>query len=693
MLRSYTRLASYYLSFCWREFAIVIATIFGLFPSTGYADNSLMNNQIVITGPLEVRFDYTDANGIAQDLTVQQLPQAVFVGLPAATQQVKNSPLLPGSAYFDQIWSSARSGICGDAVAQVASSVTGSPNSAYNINCTTNPRGALLAVRQTGWADAGMNQVNGQRLLLDYWIPDNAVTFAVTSSCTCKQSNAVCAADPQFTAVFSVHLTVAATNLANTLALPLLAAPLNSITVDEVLAGDQSGPVLSATEQWGIALGTSVATGLASAGTISAVGLVASTAKWLAQLSGIAVAGVCNDHLRDAVSSDLSLLNSATANSTTVGLGQQFTQLYQNLFPSENVGFSGFDIVAGSDGGLVLRLTQPPAAKPTLVNSTAATNAQPSLFRPTLAADQPQVKAGGAVNIHGNFFEGAYTTQLSIGWNSTVTGMQYSMLEWGPQNGQLTQAKTSTTSFEATNFSPGGAYQFLARDCNSITCSPWSDALVTSTQAPGSDAVIFRLDSLAAAPIGNAILGSNGTFLAEVTIPAGTPAGEHTLYATAGEGAILHGPIVPAPHVVLLASPGTPKLATIPSAPTTPTVTTTGQQASMMITVCSASGCQPAIEVMDPSTGAAFPPGGRVSEGGTFTLSGMDFPPGQAVTVAVDQAGGQEVGAATADSNGSFEAKLTMPNLPGGAGSHTLVAAAGAVAEASVRIFVDAPLQ
>jgi hypothetical protein len=163
-------------------------------------------------------------------------------------------------------------------------------------------------------------------------------------------------------------------------------------------------------------------------------------------------------------------------------------------------------------------------------------------------------------------------------------------------------------------------------ECDAITCAPWSDPLVTATQA--SDQVTFTLDSVSNV-IGTGTLGKDGTFTAFATIPLNTPTGSHSLGASGG-----------------------------------------GKGAIAPISVCSASGCAPAIGVVGDN-GGVEPPGSVVIVLGAVTVKGSSFAPGQTVSIAVDNTV-NVVGSTTVASDGTFKTTFTMPSVAGG--SHTLYA-------------------
>ena len=109
----------------------------------------------------------------------------------------------------------------------------------------------------------------------------------------------------------------------------------------------------------------------------------------------------------------------------------------------------------------------------------------------------------------------------------------------GPANGPTHVDKIPIDNFACTtryplgNLTPATAYQFRARDCDDVTCSPWT-APFTLTTLPdtGPTQVSLTLDG---APLTSTAANADGMFDADVVIPAETPAGTHTLRAASGE--------------------------------------------------------------------------------------------------------------------------------------------------------------
>lgn len=533
----------------------------------------------------------------------------------------------------------------------------------------------------------------------------------------------MCAADPQFTLVFDVHIIATFTsNDPVSIALPFTDGHVGTVTMDLVVAGDQSDAVRNAVNSWGLELGT-VAAGNALAGNeIIALGdLIKATGQLLAHLGGIGYAAACeaNQHLPDRVSANLSLLSSSTVGSAAIAVDQPFSALFQQLLSAFSVGFNRFDVVAGSDGSLIFRWTAPPGTKATLFSLDTQANAQPTLVPPMIGADQTQIVPGTKLTVHGYYFKGAYTTHLRIGWNDTVPGQpKTANVDWQQQGGPIQHATTSQGSFEAVGLTPGTTYQFRVRDCTPITCTQMSDWFSTATQAQGSDQVVLSLDD-STHTIGNAILTGDGTFSASVTIPQGTVPGQHTVYAkVAGQStATSNGGFARAVNLPQGIDSGRqPSSSAVPlatvapisggssssSSGAVPARTTTiignvveiapggGQQAKLPILVCSSGGCKPAIAPVDPYTNTPYSGGGGVFVATeSFTLKGQDFAPHQGVTLYLDGPNGQTIGTTNVGADGSFLAKFTMSNSTG---QHSLVAIQavnGQMLQANYSVFVQ----
>jgi hypothetical protein len=713
----------------WRRTAptlLVLAVAAALMAPSGVrAGGSLTNQTPGVGNAAQVHLVYTDKSGSHQDIDLASAQQPLLSVLPTDLQQLQSSPFLTtalGDA-FGQLWSSLQSQDCGSITTQITSDIHTSDNTAYAVNaCSFGPIASLTATQQSQWnLPEQWDPVTGQRLLLDYYVPDNSVAFKVSSPYTCQNSNLVCAGDPQYTVVFDMHILVMLTSPdPSSLQCPLTVTAVQTLVINSVLGGDVSGAIkdalLQAAAQYGVAAGVSLAAGEPIVTLASVVGAVVQTA---GQLAGIGVAAAGNDHLRDTVSSDLSYVTvPGAADLSSVPALQGFNTFSQGCQAAWKLGFSTLDAAATSDGDLRFTLTAPAALAPTLQDAISQENGQPTLFHPMIAASESQVKAGGKLTITGSYFETPESTQIQISWGDTLAGSSIndSDIRWGPRGGQLQtvakprQSADNAATYEPTGLSPSTTYQFQVRDCNPLTCSPWSAEKDITTAAGGADQVTAYLDSIPVSnQIGTGTVKGDGTFSVDVTIPSGTPSGQHTILAVTGGGQQAAQQISPRQLVsstaALALTAGAPNAsgtanrtanatvnpnaiaelssatANTPSAPSTflNNAATgaianlpaggSGQQASTAVTVIgTGQNLQPVIQVIDPQTNQVYT---SAEEGTAFTLRGSGFSAGQ-VNLTLDTASGQALGFASAGADGTFQVKLTMPM--GTTGNRTLVA-------------------
>jgi hypothetical protein len=168
--------------------------------------------------------------------------------------------------------------------------------------------------------------------------------------------------------------------------------------------------------------------------------------------------------------------------------------------------------------GFVWRVARPEdhvCVTPERRDQTANDNAQasqrrvlgettPSFTPPSIAAP-PVAAAGSTIKVSGQFFpQTADPTTLPLSLDRDTTSACLggaTELEWGPDGGAMRVEKlpgdglSCTSRHEAKSLRPATAYRFRARDCNALTCSPWS-APVTLTTAgnTGPGAVTLTVD-------------------------------------------------------------------------------------------------------------------------------------------------------------------------------------------------------
>jgi hypothetical protein len=289
----------------------------------------------------------------------------------------------------------------------------------------------------------------------------------------------------------------------------------------------------------------------------------------------------------------------------------------------------------------------------------------PSFTRPSIAAP-PVAAAGSTIKVSGQFFpQTADPTVLSLSLERDTTSACLggaTELEWGPAGGAMRVEKLSgdglscTSRHDANNLTPATAYRFRVRDCDALTCSPWSEPVTLTTAAnAGPGAVALTLDG---ASLGTATVAAQGTFDADVVIPAGTAAGNRTIRAVSGAA----------------------------TADTSLQVTAAGGggQATIVLTgsFFGDRGC-PTRALPDSSQ--------AVTIDDTFSLYGTRFAPGP-VTLHLDSATGMALGTATAGADGTFcyEAFRGPPASQVG-DNHTLVAVQNNAVQATIPVRVVRP--
>jgi hypothetical protein len=561
-----------------------------------------------------------------------------ITGLPIS-QADKNAlgplallPLVSLGSAFDQLWSQTpdKSGkavvdkACSLAQQQVVAQVNSGSYTAHNVTCSFTKTGGTVDGRiQTQWEGPENPRtlqpttITGNRLEVDYIVHHNSVTFSVTSPITGGGSPL---SDAQFTASFDIALT------------------LYAITSDSTCALKP--------------------TALA---TISNPNITPDNAEAQFAMSNI-------PDVQSVIGVATSVMNGESFPMDTTSPNSQLGPLTQIWSAACNLGFPTVDATIDATKGLSLVFTHPLNDPPLTFGQTG------SLFGATIAPDQSaQVKAGDQITIDGNYFtyfpsNSGSATSLTFGWTDIAPANQLveSDVSWGPQGG-TTQTVTvqrkpndHRNSYQATNLAANSPYQFQVRDCDVVTCSQWSSWQTWSTGVQASNTVQFWLDSDSGTTIGQATVGTDGTFSTPLTIPSGTTAGSHTLNAQ--------------------------------------TETSGGQTANVAITVLGAGQRnQPEIALVDPNTGHPIL-AGRVTAGNQFTLTGDGFGAGRNVTVYLDNSGGQTVGTVQAAGDGTFKTQLTMPYpQSGGYGNHSLVAveAGGGQSppQATVAVYVDAAAQ
>jgi hypothetical protein len=291
-----------------------------------------------------------------------------------------------------------------------------------------------------------------------------------------------------------------------------------------------------------------------------------------------------------------------------------------------------------------------------------------------IATPQPIVTAGKSVSVTGQYFPTNVNlaTALPIGLfhggygansvllNSGVCLRGKTVLESGLAAGALTVTTLPgdaqgycANSYYAANLTPQTTYQFRARDCDEITCSPWSAVLRVTTARfdPGATTVALTLDST---PVGSTTVDALGKFDTVITIPAGTSAGTHLVHAISRDA-----------------------------------------KADVALQVTGAAGGGKAtitvVGVLQGEPGCPYHPLTSTQTDSSFRLFGAGFAPG-AVTIRLDSLTGFPVGAATVRPDGIFCQE--MPGVPAAlAGSHALTAVQNGIVRAQTTVgFVLPPV-
>jgi hypothetical protein len=632
-----------------------------------------------IWGPVEVRLVFNDADGKQQDYSLAEAPPDILSKLPLGLQAVSKFPLLnPKVRYFDGEWLLNRDTICKEVVANVEQAMPyGQNNQAYNVSCRPFKYGFMsLGI----WPSAAsyFTQYNSQgaevipaggyptnkirQLQISLTVPLNVVPFTVTSPCTCHSSSLTCNKDPDFTMIFEVTFNV----LANSTALDAWKFGPKPQMKTEYYAGmdglgwtdgkDYEVQVAQLESKLEQQLAGVVVT-LAATGDLS---VVAVAAELIYDLFKYGIGGLyeatCDSNLYNTVDAYLSgEYNTTTIAKMANDASAAFNDLFLALDSASAVGFTDLEIEGVGDEkklqtALQFRLIYPAPTKPKLENIAATLNKGIHLTPPSIGTGGQQVKPGVPFLVSGSNFRYAYTDELDISWDKTVFGIAKSQLQWGPKGGTMqTVSIPVVDGYKAANLKPATAYQFRVQECDTITCSPWSDVFEASTESSGSGTVRLWLDDNTAKPIGTAALGPAGGVMITATIPAGTAAGTHTLNAA-----------------------------------------TTGNtpEASAQITVAGGSGVAATIAVMNSTTHTASTPPIVLLYPNTLSIRGDGFAPAATVTVYLDTPEGAKLGTAVPNATGIFLGKFNLPySTPG---SHKLIAVQGTL-QASEAVTLEEP--
>lgn len=282
----------------------------------------------------------------------------------------------------------------------------------------------------------------------------------------------------------------------------------------------------------------------------------------------------------------------------------------------------------------------------------------PSFTRPSITAP-PVVAAGANFRVLGQFFPPTLdptTIQIFMerDGNSACLGgaTELKTLRTGAAAVSVllpaTKGSMSSCNYrhDVKGLLTSMQYHFLARDCDAVTCSAWSNVFETMTGSQSINSAQLILDN--GVNLGNVATRDNGTFEAAVTMPISTSTGAHKLAATSG-----------------LASDSID-------------IQVIGSQAAARIMVTGAyfgdQGCP-----MRPAPNA-------ITATQSFTLFGSGFQPGS-VNIRLDSADGSSLGSATAQADGTFCAYFSGPSSSS-TGAHNLVAVQNGSLRATLAVSV-----
>jgi hypothetical protein len=587
----------------------------------------------LFTSPIDVTGAYLQLHTAAPSRDTQQL---VDVALPPGLLPPKMARLLgmPLSAQFDQYWNTVdpktglvpRQAACDGAPGQEGIKQTvvkevakiGSSYSAYDIQCNLATTGQLLA------------QQSGSTTTFAYQLTNNTVTFRATSpySCNPNHTGYGCPNDPLFTVHFATQLVTA----------------LRTPSLCQISADQGTVYVVAASIEGDNAAGD-IARFIKADKFIAAEVAITNTVRKLPL--------PIDDSLAE-------LRNSGPCTGKTPGASHLlagFRKLDTEIDPrNPSVTMPGLWSV------IVLRATHVgieapqvgvpnPGGPPTPIPST------PSFTYPQITTSQPVIKAGSTVQVSGQHFPRninmATTLPVSMlhksypGSSLPICLGGWTELEWGPvgrsgvQRLQGDAQGSCAKQFAATNLTASTGYQFRARDCDLITCSPWSAPVSVTTARidPNWGRVVLTLDG--GTPLGTGTIDAQGNFSASITIPAATPAGTHTIHA------VNH---INADNRDATATENVQVTA----------VTATSNASMMMVAQLQGqTGC-PNLPILSAGTDD------------TFMLFGSGFGSGT-VTIRLDTETGVVLGTATVRADGSFcQEAHSVPSSQ--AGKHTLVA-------------------
>ncbi|MFB7798673.1 choice-of-anchor G family protein [Isoptericola sp. NPDC056134] len=372
----------------------------------------------------------------------------------------------------------------------------------------------------------------------------------------------------------------------------------------------------------------------------------------------------------------------------------------------------------------------------------ATATADLTVIDPAVTTDPGTVPAGGTTTVTGSGFTpgGEVTVQLT-GPGGTPVGE--------PVTTTATEAGAIEVALPTAPGTAPGTYAVVATDVSGLTAEVPLEVTETPTIVvdpgtvpaggtttvtgdgftPGGE-VTLQLTDADGDPVGDPVTttaGDDGAIEVDVPVPADTTPGDLAVVATDPSGATAEAPLEVTEAPTIVADPGT-----VPAGGTT-TVTGDGftpggevtlqltdaagdpvgspvtvaagpgGEVSTPLTVPSGTPSGPTTVVATDATGATAdaplavtgPPSvavdpGTVPAGGTTTVTGGGFTPGEDVTVQLTDEDGEPVGDAvttTATDAGTIEVELTVP-ADAAPGDHTVVAtdSSGATADAPLTV-------
>jgi hypothetical protein len=601
-------------------------------PRAARADNNAMD---ITSDVVQVHVAYPDKD--TQKMIEMPISSDMLSPL---VQQKLNTPL---GQQFDNMWNNIVVDKNSDTMQQMACSqiqqgvrenINSSKYQAYDVNCALASSGQLLGTTKqlSGPFSTDLSGVatssgkDPRRLSLDYVLTGNAIDFSLTTPYTCHDGSWHCPADPRVRVTFDLDL--------------------------QLIIDYDSQPCQAQIEEAWVSASNP---NLSGDNVTADIGLTANDI--VGFVSNAVTFGLAETHLFDTQTA-LNQINNmgqplSSNNLPQNGLLSLLTTVCQ---AAADRGFSDMQMRI-DPGALTLLFIHPPIGAPTLIDPNAPCP-QPCLINnnvPAIMVAPQQVHPGDTLTVYGSGFNTQSSSSLTISWYHDYNAsapIGHSDVRWGPQYGPQQTSTVNNNSWDEGAFGtpntlqPGTAYQFSVRDCDQITCSPWSSPLTLKTAAAGSNQVTLRLDDPnAGAQLGTLTVQPDGTLSGTASLPGSIAPGQHTLYAIqplANSGP-QNGPLF---HVQPLPGYGGGSAAS-----TYPSATFTVVQARTTL--------QPVLQAFDSKNKPLMYP----YCGAPIILHGDHFAPGGQVTITFSAYKKQgTLDNAAVKSNGSFDILLTLPN-------------------------------